>query len=134
METRIYPASDSELMNVTAFIEEELEKVECPMKLVIQFTVSLEEIFVNVAHYGYPDKEGTVEVTTNFEDDMFSITFVDSGIPFDPLAKEDPDITLSADERTIGGLGIFMVKKYMDVVAYEYKDGKNVFCMKKKIR
>lgn len=134
METRIYPAKDSELMNVTAFIEEELEKVECPMKLVIQFAISLEEMFVNIAHYAYPGSEGTVEVTSDFADDMFSITLVDSGIPFDPLSKEDPDITLAADERTIGGLGIFMVKEYMDQVAYEYKDGKNVFCMKKKIR
>lgn len=133
MHRRSFQAADAELSHATAFVEEELEKLDCPMKVVMQITVCLEEMFVNVAHYAYQGNEGMVTLSLDDKDGLFSITLEDEGVPFDPLAKVDPDVTLSAEERPIGGLGIYMVKKTMDEVFYEYKEGKNIFCMKKKI-
>jgi len=98
--------------------------------------VAVEEIFTNIASYAYPDGDGKVQLCMEFsqeEPSTMTLRFLDSGIPFDPLAKADPDVTLSAEERQIGGLGIYMVKKTMDEVSYDYKDGKNIFTMKKKL-
>ena len=118
---------------VQDFVREELEKQDCSMKIMMQIEIAVEEIYVNIVHYAYNPQVGKAtvrcEVTENPMQVM--IQFLDSGIPFDPLAKEDADITLSADERDIGGLGIFMVKQSMDEVNYEYKDGKNVLTIKK---
>ena len=122
-------------MNALAFIDERLEALSCPMKTQMQIDVAAEELFVNVANYAYAPQTG--KVTLRFEKTQdplaVKITFIDGGVPYDPLAKEDPDVTLSADERPIGGLGIFMVKKTMDDVQYEYKDGKNRLTVTKKI-
>ena len=98
-------------------------------------TVALEEVFVNVAHYAYPNGSGDVSLSIDFDSESRRMTFpmTASGIPFDPLAKPDPDITLSAEERQIGGLGIFMMKMTMDDVSYVYKDGQNILTMKKTI-
>ena len=122
---------DATLENLTpvmAFLEEHLEEADCPMKAMMQITVSAEEIYVNIAHYAYPSGTGTATVRLEFSEDpsAMTLTFIDSGIPFDPLAKPDPDITLSAEERGIGGLGIYMTKKAMDDVRYEYRDGQNI--------
>lgn len=135
MTERIFPATDDALNSFLAFAEEELEKAECPMKAVISITVALEEVFVNVAHYAYPDSTGNVNLSIDFDSESRQMTFQmsDSGIPFDPLAEPDPDITLSAEERQIGGLGIFMMKMTMDDVNYAYTGGKNVLTMKKYI-
>ena len=135
MTERIFPATDDALNSFLAFAEEELEKAECPMKAVISITVALEEVFVNVAHYAYPDSTGNVNLSIDFDSESRQMTFQmsDSGIPFDPLAKPDPDITLPAEERQIGGLGIFMMKKTMDNVNYAYTGGRNVLTMKKNI-
>ena len=124
------------LNHVMMFVEEALEKAGCGMKALLQISVALEEIFVNVAHYAYGKETGDVVVSVDIRqpDEVAVIRITDSGIPSDPLAKEDPDITLSADKRNIGGLGIFMVKQSMDHVAYEYKDGQNIFTMEKSIR
>ena len=128
-------ASVDALENVIAFIDEQLETADCPMKIQMQIEHAVEEIFVNIASYAYPDGNGTAGVRIYFEGDPITavITFTDSGIQYDPLAKEDPDVTLSAEERGIGGLGIFLTKKTMDDVSYEYRDGKNVLTMKKKL-
>lgn len=140
MTERVFTANDDNLNNALAFVEEELERVECPLKAVMQITVCVEEMFVNVAHYAYRDKiangegEGEVSLAVGCEDGILTIVLTDEGIPFDPLAKEDPDVTLSAEERKIGGLGIYMVKKSMDHVSYERKDNKNIFTMKKEIK
>ena len=98
-------------------------------------TVALEEVFVNVAHYAYPNGSGDVSFSIDFDSESRRMTFpmTASGIPFDPRAKPDPDITLSAEERQIGGLGIFMMKMTMDDVSYVYKDGQNILTMKKTI-
>ena len=126
-------ADDAKLDEVIGFLEQNLETVDCPPKAQMQICVSAEEIFVNIAHYAYGSGKGkaTVRVELSGEPVTVTITFMDNGVPFDPLAKEDPDVTLAADERKIGGLGIFMTKKAMDDVTYEYKDGKNILQMKK---
>ena len=132
MVQKTFTASDDTLNDALAFIEEELEKVDCPLKTVMQITVCVEEMYVNVAHYAYGDNVGEVILTTDYTDGMFAITLTDCGMPFDPLKKDDPDITLSAEERNIGGLGIYMVKKSMDEVSYVREDNKNIFTMKKR--
>ncbi len=119
----------------TAFVEEQLEALDCPMKAMMLIQVAIDEIFTNIASYAYAPGSGSADVEFDYEEETgtVSITFTDSGIPFDPLAKPDPDVSLSAEERAIGGLGIFMVKKTMDDMVYERRDGKNVLCIKKKI-
>ncbi|MCR5728100.1 MAG: ATP-binding protein [Lachnospiraceae bacterium] len=116
------------LNNVLAFVDAELESVDCPMKVQMQLDVSVEELFVNIAHYAYTPDTGDAVIEVEFLQDPLKvkITFKDSGMPFDPTAKEDPDVTLSAQERKIGGLGIYMVKKAMDEMTYEYVDGQNI--------
>ena len=128
-------ASLEKLDEVLAFVEENLEKNDCPMKVLMQVQIAVEEIFVNIAHYAYDSEQGTATIRVEVGGDPFQviITFIDQGVPYDPLQKEDPDVTLSAEDRQIGGLGIFMVKKSMDDVKYEYKDGKNILTISKKI-
>ena len=120
---------------VTDFVNEQLEAAGCPMKILMQIDLAVEEIFVNIANYAYSPEEGpaTVRVQTDSEKSTVDITFIDHGVPYDPLAKQDPDVTLSAEQRAIGGLGIFMVKKSMDDVTYEYRDGHNILTIKKGI-
>ncbi len=124
------------LPQVVEFVDDKLEQADCPMKIQMQIDVALEEIFINIASYAYsPDKgTATVRVEVSEEPVVVTITFVDHGIPYDPLAKEDPDVTLSAEEREIGGLGIFMTKKLMDDVVYEYKDGSNILRLIKRFK
>jgi len=118
---------------VQAFLEERLEEMNCSMKAMMQIQVAVEEIYVNIAHYAYGTEcgEAIVRVEELKDPAAVAITFIDRGIPYDPLAKEDPDVTLSAKERQVGGLGIFMTKKMMDDVSYERKDDQNVLTLKK---
>ena len=101
----------------------------------MQINIAIDELFGNIAHYAYnPDVgDATVRVEVTEEPLAVVITFIDGGVPYDPLKAVDPDITLSADQRQIGGLGIYMVKKSMDEITYEYKDGKNILSIKKKL-
>ena len=129
-------AKVEKLAEITGIMDEMLEEADCDMKTQLTLDMALEEMFVNVAHYAYleselPEEEQTMDVEFEVENGKITITITDSGKPFDPLKKPDPDITLSAEERQIGGLGIYMVKQSMDNVAYEYKDGKNIFMMDK---
>ena len=135
MEELIVKAKDEYLDTVISFVEGQLESWECSMKVMTQVNVAVEEVFVNISHYAYVPGEGDVTIRLEFDEKErgLTITFIDSGMPFDPLAKPDPDITLSAEERKIGGLGIYMVKKSMDDVYYEYTDGKNILKLTKKI-
>jgi anti-sigma regulatory factor (Ser/Thr protein kinase) len=96
--------------------------------------VAVEEIFVNIAHYAYEGRPGKAVVGMNFDEDNVHIYLVDNGIPFNPLEMKDPDITAGVDEREIGGLGIYMVKKSMDKCTYERRNNQNVFVMRKAIR
>lgn len=119
---------------VSDFLEMQLEELGCPNGIQAQILIAVEEIFVNIASYDYGDKEGEAEIKTSINSEgYFEIEFRDSGVPYNPLEKEEPDITLSAEERKIGGLGIFMVKKSMDDVKYEYKDGKNCLILQKNL-
>lgn len=113
---------------VTAFVDEQLEAIGCPLKAQTQIDIAIDELFGNIAQYAYNPEIGSATVRVEVEEDPLAvrITFIDNGEPYDPLAREDPDVTLSAEEREIGGLGIYMVKKSMDNVSYEYKDGQNV--------
>lgn len=123
------------LDEVLAFVDQRLEENDCPMKVQTQIDIAVEEIFVNIASYAYSPEKGNAEIGVEVSDDPLEVTirFADSGIPYDPLAKEDPDITLPAEQRPIGGLGIYMVKKSMDNVEYEHKDGQNIFIIRKKL-
>ena len=122
------------LDRVIGFIEDELDAMDCPAKTRVQINVAVEEIFVNIAHYAYADGCGdaTINICNDSEAQAIRIKFMDSGVPYNPLEKPDPDVTLSAEEREIGGLGIYMVKKSMDEINYEYKDGKNILEIVKK--
>ena len=124
-----------ELPNVLSFIDDYLEGTACDAKVKSQIHIAAEEIFVNIAHYAYTPDKGTasVNVKTCENPGTVTITFSDNGVPYNPLEKQDPDTTLPAGERPIGGLGIFMTKNIMDDVTYEYKDGRNVLTMTKKI-
>lgn len=108
----------------------DMESVECPPECQMSVEVCVEEIFVNIAHYAYEKDGGKAYITAILDTKGISLCFRDKGIPYNPLEKEDPDITLSAEERQIGGLGIFMVKNMMNEVAYEYKDDFNCLTMK----
>lgn len=127
-------ATDENLQEVLSMIEEELEMHDCSMKNSMAITVAVEEIFVNIAHYAYEGSVGDATVSIDFENDDVIIKFVDAGFAFDPLAKEDPDVNASAEERDIGGLGIYMVKKTMDECTYNRQDDKNIFTIRKKIK
>ncbi len=131
----IFPATDEALAQVNQYVEERLEAAGCSVKNQMKIMIALEELFINVAHYAYPEGvEGTVAIELDITDDVMRLTLKDSGMPFDPLAKEDPDITLSAGERQIGGLGIFMVKKTMDDVSYVYENGQNILTITHRIK
>ena len=124
-------ASVDNLNRVLEFVDGQLEVMGCPMKKQMQIDVAVEELFVNIASYAYVPGTGQATIRVEQEPSMVSITFVDSGIPYNPLAKEDPDVTLSAAERQIGGLGIYMAKKSMDDISYRYEDGKNILTIRK---
>ena len=135
MTNKTFPAKVDALPDVLGFVEETLESYECPMKMQMAVCVAIEEVFVNIAHYAYGDDEGDVDFGIRFDDENGNIIFrmADKGVPFDPLKKPDPDITLSADEREIGGLGIFITKKTMDQVTYTYENNENILTMVKKM-
>ncbi len=122
-----------DISEATAFVEDELEKIGCPMKTVIQFNVAIDEIFSNIVRYGYAQKAGPVTVSVIETEDPHAVhlRFADNGIPYNPLTKSDPDVTLSAEERGIGGLGIYMVKKTMDDVRYKFEKDQNILTITK---
>ena len=121
------------LGKVLDFVGARLESADCPMRSKMQLDLAVEEIFVNIANYAYAPEIGkaTVRVEVSGDPITVSITFIDRGVPYDPLKKADPDVTLSAAERDIGGLGIFLTKKMMDDISYEYKNGQNILTLKK---
>ena len=135
MMNKTFPAKIEALSDVLGFVDQTLESFACPMKIQTAVCVAIEEIFVNVAHYAYGDGEGDMTLGIGFDEESRTITFrmTDKGTPFDPLNKPDPDITLSAEEREIGGLGIFITKKTMNSVTYAYENGENVLTMTKQI-
>ena len=119
---------------VTAFIDAFLEDADCPVKTQMQIDVAVDEVMSNIAHYAYPDSEGTVTVSIEEKENTVQIFFRDSGIPYDPLTAKAPDLSLSAEDRPIGGLGIHMVKKMMDAVSYRYENGQNMLTLQKMLQ
>ena len=122
------------LNTVLAFVDKQLEQAGCPLKLMTQVDLAVEEIFVNIARYAYHPDVGEARVRCEAGGDPFQIIvgFADRGRPYNPLDRQDPDVTLDAQRRQIGGLGIFMAKKLMDDIQYEYRDGKNILTLRKK--
>ena len=135
MTKNTFPAKVEALSEVLGFVDRMLELYECPMKTQVAICVAIEEVFVNVAHYAYPEGEGDVTFSIGYDEDSKKVTFrmSDKGVPFNPLERPDPDITLSAEERGIGGLGIFITKKTMESVSYVYENGENILTMIKTI-
>ena len=135
MTNHSFPAKTEALPDILGFVEETLDRYGCPMKIQMALCVAIEEVFVNIAHYAYGGGDGHMSLGIGFDSSDSTITFrmTDRGIPFDPLKNPDPDITLSAEERDIGGLGIFITKKTMDSVTYAYENGENILTMIKKI-
>ena len=128
-------ASDETLYTVLDEIERQLVKNNCPEVLKSIMLIAVEEIFVNIAHYAYGGKSGEAIINLDIKQDpkCCRVEFRDHGIPYNPLEKADPDITLSAEEREIGGLGIYMVKQSMGKVEYRYEDGCNILTIEKSI-
>ena len=123
------------LRQIKDFVKEELEALDCPAETQMQLQIVIDEVFGNIAHYAYPEEAGSATVRFEAEQEPRTVmlTFLDSGIPFDPLKAEAPDTSLKARERKIGGLGIFMVRKLTDEVRYEYKRGQNVLSVRKQV-
>lgn len=120
---------------ITEFVDNQLEQFGCPMKAQVQINIAIDELFSNIVHYAYHPEVGPATVRVEVVEDPLSviITFIDQGVPYDPLSMEDPDVTLPAEEREPGGLGIYLVKKNMNEITYEYKDGRNILKIRKEL-
>lgn len=127
------PAIDSNLDEVTEFIDAKLREVGCPKRALFQIHLTVEEIFVNISHYAYQPKEGPATIRFAIESEPLRviIQFEDKGKPFNPLELCEPDVTKPAGDREIGGLGIFLARKNMDAITYEYVNGSNILTVKK---
>ncbi|MBR0425173.1 MAG: ATP-binding protein [Clostridia bacterium] len=117
--------------DVTEFVNAALEAVDCPMKAQMQIDIAIDEVLANVAQYAYAPGTGSVRVLVDPKPGAVTITFIDRGTPYNPLEHTDPDTTLSAEDRQIGGLGILLVKRTMDAVRYEFRDGQNILSIRK---
>ena len=126
-------ASIENLEKVTSFVNDKLGEKECPIKVQMQIDIAIDEIFSNIAQYAYSFEIGmvTVQIEITKQPLEACITFIDSGIPYNPLLQTEPDTSLSAEKRQLGGLGIFLVRKSMDDVIYQYKEGNNILKLKK---
>lgn len=116
----------NDVPKMSEWIETLSEEIDIPMDKAFQLNLALEEAVVNVMNYAYPGKQGMpILIEANSEPSRLTLVIDDTGIPYDPTQNEDPDITLSAEERPIGGLGVMLVKQLMDEVSYEYREGHN---------
>jgi len=129
MDELVIEATLENMEPVLDFIDQRL--ADCPEKVKNQIALVVDEVFSNIAFYAYHPETGSVKVSIVVSSNAITMEFEDSGAPFDPLAAEDPDISLSAEERGTGGLGILMVKNLMDVVQYRREGHKNILTIKK---
>ncbi len=135
MSEIVVDATIANIETITAFVDNKLEALGCPAKIQAQFDIATDEIVSNISLYAYSPATGKVTVRVEIVNEPLSviISFMDDGVPFDPLQRADPDTGLPAESRDIGGLGIYLIKKSMDNVSYEYKDGKNILTISKAI-
>lgn len=117
---------------VMDFVNSELETYDCNMKVQTQIDIAIEEIFVNISSYAYNPEVGAVTIRVAVGNEI-TIEFEDKGKPYNPIEKIDPDVTKSIEERDVGGLGIFMVKKIMDSIEYKNVENKNILTIRKGI-
>lgn len=129
------PAKIENLQKVMDFLGDQLDSVDYVMKARLQLELSIEEAYVNIVNYAYGSEEGEVIICCNVGESPLKVTmqFIDYGNPYNPLENDDPDISLSAEEKEIGGLGIFLIKRNVDNISYEYRDGKNILTIQKKL-
>ena len=132
-DTVVLDAVVGNLDAATAFADKILSEHGVSAKTIMKVDLAIEEVFVNIASYAYGETTGKVELSVSVSGGEAVIVFRDNGIPFNPLDSSDPDVTLTAEERGIGGLGIYLVKKNMDEVRYEYRNNRNVLTLKKRI-
>ena len=127
------PATLDNVETVTEFVNEQLDGLCCPLPVRTQVDIAIDEVFSNIARYAYSTEEGmaTVRMDVTEKPPSVTLTFIDHGKPFDPLTADAPDTTLAAKQRRIGGLGVFMLKKTMDDIAYECRDGMNILTIHK---
>lgn len=130
---KTFPATDAAYPEVAEWVENELNKINCPTKIIMQISMCLEEAFINIAHYAYGEKTGDMTLGLEQENDIVTLHLKDKGKPFDPLAKQDPDVTMKMEDRKIGGLGIYLIKQMMDEVKYERTNEENILTFSKKI-
>lgn len=124
----------NELDRIVQWIEEIAEKFELSPGVVFNLNLVIEEAFTNIVNYAFTDlQKHSIEIQIELENQVLSLSITDDGIAYDPTLKEEPDITLRAEEREIGGLGIFLIRKIMDSVKYQRIDNKNVFTMWKNL-
>ena len=133
MDTLVTQSDVKNLEKVLEFIDEFVIKQGLPEKAKNQINLASEEIFTNVCRYAYDGKAGEVKISVYEKDALIYVAFADDGKEYNPLENKDPDVTLSAEERDVGGLGIYLVKKLTDGITYERKDGKNILILEKKI-
>ncbi len=136
MKTRrlVLPNDIETIPQLNEFIDSVAEEVGLEMSLTMSLNLALEEAVVNVMEYAYPEgQKGNVEIEVTADQEWMTFVITDTGIAFDPTMKEDADTTLSAEERPIGGLGIFLVRQLMDVIDYKRQDNKNVLTLRKKL-
>lgn len=130
-ENILLPATIENYPQLLSWLEKKCIDAKIEDESKNKLNIAVEEIFTNISSYAYPPKDGDVEIMFRINDEnQVEMNFIDSGIQYNPLEKKDPDITLSAEDRPIGGLGIFMVKKYMDEMNYVYENGKNILSIK----
>lgn len=135
MREVVLPAAEAELTRVIGTLDEELGEAGCDDRTRLRLHLAVEEVFVNIAHYAYPEGGGdmTFAAWTEGAPKRVVMRFVDSGIPYNPVEKEDPDVGIPASERTPGGLGVFLAKNNVDLMEYERRDGQNILTMVKEL-
>ena len=134
MKIKIFSATIEQLEAVQNWVLEQLQEEELSSEMESLLLICIEEVFVNIASYAYPDSEGMAEVGLELSNHRLTLCFRDGGIPYNPLEKEDPDLEEDLMDRRIGGLGIFMVKNMMDQLEYTYTEGKNCLKMYKNLK
>ena len=132
-EELVIEAVVDNLDEVNLFVHKFIEQFEVSKRTLMQLDLIVEEIFVNVASYAYAPNTGSVKILIEAKEEPLtvSLTFIDSGVPYNPLEKSDPDVNLSADDRQIGGLGIFLTKNFVDNISYQFLDGRNILKIEK---